>query len=171
MRQTGAMHGAFATVLWVVCGLGVAGALVALASSGRAWRALGRGGLSLEREPPPERAALACDAQAERRAEIEALVRARNERRVRRGQEPIDVDEEVGRLLGDHAGAGIDEGPADLDPELRAEIRALLEARNERRRRRGEDPIDLDSEVQRQIADLRSRGRGEPSGADGFPLG
>ena len=50
------------------------------------------------------------------------MLEARNARRARRGEPPIDVDEELARLT----------APA-IDPELREEIRELVIARNPRR--------------------------------------
>ena len=40
------------------------------------------------------------------------------------------------------------------DPALEAEVRQLVIARNERRVRRGEPPLDVDEEVARQLAEL-----------------
>jgi hypothetical protein len=40
------------------------------------------------------------------------------------------------------------------DPELREEVRQLVIARNERRARRGEEPLDVEAEVDRQLRDL-----------------
>ena len=40
------------------------------------------------------------------------------------------------------------------DAALRLEVRQLVIARNERRAARGEPPLDVDLEVERQIADL-----------------
>ena len=39
-----------------------------------------------------------------------------------------------------------------IDPELRAEIRDLVIARNHRRERAGKPPLDVDAEVEREIA-------------------
>jgi hypothetical protein len=46
-------------------------------------------------------------------------------------------------------------GPAvPRDDALRDEVRQLVEARNERRMRRGEEPLDVDAEVERQLREL-----------------
>ena len=50
-------------------------------------------------------------------------------------------------LHAESAGGGHDE-------ELRAEVRALVVARNERRLRRGEEPLDVEAETDRELADL-----------------
>jgi hypothetical protein len=41
-----------------------------------------------------------------------------------------------------------------VDDGLRSEIREHVEARNARRTRRGLEPLDVDAEVERQIAAL-----------------
>jgi hypothetical protein len=41
-----------------------------------------------------------------------------------------------------------------LDDDLRAEVRALVEARNARRVARGEPPLDVEAEVERRLSDL-----------------
>ena len=41
-----------------------------------------------------------------------------------------------------------------VDPALRAEIRDLVLARNHRRLRRGQAPLDVETEIERQIAEL-----------------
>jgi hypothetical protein len=43
---------------------------------------------------------------------------------------------------------------SDVDPELVAEIRQLVIARNHRRARRGRPPLDVEAEIARQIARL-----------------
>ena len=71
------------------------------------------------------------------------MLQARNARRIRRGEQPIDVEEELSRLT----------APM-VDPELRAEIRDLVIARNYRRTRAGKPALDVDAEVEREIARL-----------------
>jgi hypothetical protein len=44
--------------------------------------------------------------------------------------------------------------PTPVDDDLRAEVRALVEARNARRVARGDPPLDVDSEVERRLAEL-----------------
>ena len=134
----------WAVVLIVVIG----GALVAVftfVGTGRLYEQIGRGGLSLrdgsERRGPAEPPTAA--GSRERDEEIRQLLVARNDRRVRRGEAPVDVEAELARLTG-----------PGVDPGLRAEIRALVIARNERRARRGEEPLDVDAEVERQIRNL-----------------
>jgi hypothetical protein len=40
------------------------------------------------------------------------------------------------------------------DAGLRAEVRQLVVARNERRARQGKPPLDVEAEVERQLRDL-----------------
>jgi len=121
-------------------------AVVTLASSGRSYDQIGRGGLSLRDgsdRPAGEPAPSGAVAARQRDEEIRQMLEARNERRRRRGLEPVDVEAELRAL----------DRPA-IDPALEAEVRALVVARNERRARRGQEPLDVDAEVARQLRDL-----------------
>ncbi len=80
----------------------------------------------------------------ERDSEIRQMLEARNARRLRRGEEPIDIEQELARLTA-----------PQIDPELRGEIRDLVLARNHRRARAGKAPLDVEAEIERQIASLR----------------
>jgi hypothetical protein len=93
-------------------------------------------------------------AAQERDEEIRAMLEARNQRRARRGEPELDVEEEMARLAGETAPPS-----PDIDPELREEIRQLVEARNHRRVRAGKEPLDVEAEVKREIARL-ARGPG-----------
>ena len=55
----------------------------------------------------------------------------------------MDVEAELARLT----------APV-IDAELRGEIRDLVVARNHRRARRGEPPLDVEAEIEREIAGL-----------------
>jgi hypothetical protein len=41
-----------------------------------------------------------------------------------------------------------------MEDELRTEVRQLVVARNERRRRQGLEPLDVEAETERQLSDL-----------------
>jgi hypothetical protein len=131
---------AFGTVIWIVCGLGIVIALVALVMSGRTWQDYGRGGLTLDSETRSRGGGL-----SERDDEIRQLLEARNARRRRRGEAPIDVDAELAHLT----------AASHIDAELREEIRQLVIARNHRRARAGKAPLDVDAEVEREILNLQ----------------
>ncbi|MGI8713565.1 MAG: hypothetical protein ACR2NR_10360 [Solirubrobacteraceae bacterium] len=144
------MQGAFATVVWVVCAVGIVGAVVGLLLNRRTWDEYGKDHLLLDSEQSRARPGAARSggavAAAERDEEVRQMLEARNARRRRRGEPAIDVERELSRLT----------APA-VDDELREEIRELVIARNHRRARRGEPALDVDAEVERQIAELSSR--------------
>jgi hypothetical protein len=65
---------------------------------------------------------------------------------------PIGVDAEATRLL-----APTNDAPSAGDrqrEELRAEVRQLVVSRNERRMRKGLQPLDVEAEAERQLADF-----------------
>ena len=49
--------------------------------------------------------------------------------------------------------------PGSDDPALRAEVRQLVIARNERRARQGKEPLDVEAEVDRQLRELENLGQ------------
>jgi hypothetical protein len=136
------VQSAFGTVVLVVCGVGVAGAVVALVLGRRTWEDYGRNHLLMERGPS-EPATGSAAALVERDEEIRQMLEARNARRRRRGEPDLDVEAELARLT----------APA-VDDELRAEIWDLVIARNHRRARQGKPPLDVEAEMERQIAAL-----------------
>jgi hypothetical protein len=134
---------AFATVLWVVCGLGIVIAFVALAMTGKTWEEYGKNRLVMDRDSPSANKPGSAAALVERDTEIRQLLEARNLRRQRRGEAPVDIELELRRLT----------APA-IDAELREEIRDLVIARNHRRARTGKPPLDVEAEIEREILSL-----------------
>jgi hypothetical protein len=140
------MQEAFWTVLLIVVIGGTLVAIVTFLGTSKLYDQIGRGGLSINEEqgrgnpgaPPPREAA------GVREDEIRQLLTARNERRARKGQAPLDVEEELQRLT----------AKVEVDPALRDEIRQLVVARNERRARAGKPPLDVDEEVEKEIQRL-----------------
>jgi hypothetical protein len=132
---------AFGTVVIVVAVVGAVIALITLAGTGRSYREIGGGGLTHDSDAGPAGAQPGAD--AERDEEIRQMVGARNARRERRGEAPVDVDAELARLA----------SPA-ADPGLRDEVRDLVIAANHRRVRAGKEPLDVESEVLRRLRDL-----------------
>jgi hypothetical protein len=129
-------------VIFVVVVVAALVAIVTLFGRSKAYEQIGRGGLSLRDEtykPEPTGAG----AVRERDEEIRQMLAARNERRARRGEAPLDVEAELARLT----------APV-VDPALEAEVRSLVIARNERRARRGQPPLDVEEEVARQLREL-----------------
>jgi hypothetical protein len=131
------MHSTFNIVIWVVCILAVIVAFAALIASRKTWEDYGKGRFVMDHDASRDAGV------AERDEEIRQLLEARNERRARRGEAPVDVDSELARLT----------TPA-VDPALREEIRQLVVARNHRRVRAGKPPLDVESEIEREIASL-----------------
>jgi hypothetical protein len=113
---------------------------------------LGEGGLSTidhGAAPPPPPGSPA--ARLEREAEIRQLIQARHDRQAARGEQPVDVESEVARLL------ELESEPSH-DSALREEVRQLVLARNERRMARGEPPLDVVAEIERQLRDIGPSG-------------
>jgi cytidylate kinase len=140
------MQDAFVWVLVVV----LAGAVIAAAWAGIASRTpydqIGSGGLFDEPAAKKAGGVQTVVAAAERDAEIRQMLDARNARRIARGQDPLDVEAELARLLATP--------PPAADPALVEEVRQLVEARNARRARQGKEPLDVEEEVARQLREL-----------------
>jgi hypothetical protein len=140
------VHGAFGTVVWVVCIAAIVVALVGLMFTRKTWQDYGKHGLLMDSElgGGGTGAGGAAPANQERDEEIRQMIEARNARRRRRGEQELDVDEEIARLT-----------PPTVDPQLRSEIRELVVARNYRRTRAGKPPLDVEAEVQRELEKVR----------------
>jgi hypothetical protein len=140
------LQDSFGTVLWIVVAVGAVIAVVTFANAGRLYQQIGRGAFALNEELEEGYRHTAVDtaiAAAEREEEIRQMLEASNHRRRQRGEEPLDIEVEIRRLLAPR-----------IDAALEQEIRDLVIARNSRRARRGEDPLDVEAEVARQIREL-----------------
>jgi hypothetical protein len=138
---------AFGTLIFAVVIIASIVAVYTVATVDRVYDQIGRGAMSIN-EDVDHRSARAGGGVAlpgERDDEIRQMLRAANDRRARRGEPALDIEQELRRLT----------APA-VDPELRAEIVSLVIARNARRARMGREPFDVDTEVERQIRDLGS---------------
>ena len=137
------VHGALGTLIWVILIVAAVIALAAMASSGKTWEEHGKDRMLMDRDtsfgPQPDSGGTV----QERDEEIRQMLKARNARRIRRGEEPVDVERELRRLT-----------KPQIDPELRKEIRDLVVARNYRRARAGKPPLDVEAEVEREISRL-----------------
>ncbi|HTU15020.1 MAG TPA: hypothetical protein VMF31_07475 [Solirubrobacterales bacterium] len=150
------------TLLIVLCVVVVPIAAFAFARSGKGYDELGKGTFSIDREapPPPGSAPPELDPD-EHEAEVRQMVEASAYRRSRRGDEDLDIQAEIDRVLGRGHESDSEDGEPDPEPAqapatpdgdpIREEIRQLVIANNERRERRGEDPLDVDSEVDRRL--------------------
>ena len=118
-------------------------AFAALFLNSKTWEEYGKDHLLMERESSHDPKPGSVAALAERDTEIRQLLEARNARRLRRGEDPIDIEQELRRLT----------APA-IDADLRGEIRDLVIARNHRRARAGKPPLDVEAEIEREIASL-----------------
>ena len=130
-------------VLAIVAGIA---AIASYVGSGTVYKSIGKGAFALDSDevrPGPRPGSLA--AQAEQAEEVRQMIQARSDRRVARGEAPLDVDAEVAALL---------RPPGADDPELREEVRQLVVASNERRMRAGEQPLDVEAEVDRRLREL-----------------
>jgi hypothetical protein len=135
---------AFGTVLIAVCVIAIVIAVASYWGSGRLYRRIGVGDLSMEHErPAPSASALASESEA--REEIRQMLEAKSARRQARGEPALDVDAELAALM---------RGSPERDPTLREEVRQLVIARNERRRRQGKEPLDVEAEIDRQLRAL-----------------
>src|SRR5215218_3118432 len=116
---------------------------------------IGKGPLSIEQEMPQSEGGSSAPASGEaREAEVRQMVEAKAYRQAARGEEPLDIEAEVKRLLDDRPAPSL-----AGDTGLREEVRQLVVARNERRKRKGEEPLDVDSEVERQLRELENLGQ------------
>ena len=139
------MQSAMTIVVFGVVIVGVLVALGSLVNRNDLYDQIGSGGIGDDRDRPREPVPSSPAGAAVQEEEVRQMVQARNDRRVRRGEAPLDVDEEVDKLL----------RPAvTVDPALRDEVRQLVIARNERRARQGKEPLDVEAEIDRQLADL-----------------
>jgi hypothetical protein len=125
--------------------------------AGDAFRQIGRGRFAVEFDSDLPRGvsddAVSASPQA-REAELRQLLEAKAYRQLARGEQPLDVDAELAKLLAQPATA-----PGGADPQLIEEVRQLVVARNQRLLRRGEEPLDVDREVERQLRELDSLGQ------------
>jgi hypothetical protein len=149
------MEDALGTLVWVVAVVGAIVAIYTLVGTGRTYRQIGGGGLVRDHDHAAgagggEDGAVASTpapgSAAERDEEIRQMIEARNVRRVRRGEAPVDVESEIAALE--------PAPPAGVDDALREEIREHVVARNARRVRAGSQPLDVEQEIERRIRDL-----------------
>jgi len=67
----------------------------------------------------------------------------------------LAVEAEVSRLISEQE----QQPAAGRDAELRAEVRQLVIAHNERRMRKGQEPLDVEVEIDRQPRELENLGQ------------
>jgi hypothetical protein len=125
--------------------------------AGNAFKQIGKGQFAVEFDNDlPQRitdSSGASSGQA-REAEIRQMLEAKAYRQRARGDAPLDVEAELGRLLEERQA-----GSVGVDPGLVEEVRQLVVARNERRVRQGKEPLEVDEEIQRQLRELENLGQ------------
>ena len=144
------MQDAFGIVIFVVVGIGAVIAIVSLFGRWRLYDDIGRGGLSIgeDRDMRPRGAAGRSRAG---RARPSATTRsARCSRRATPG-----APRRAARRSTSRPSWRSSRRPAAVtDPEILEEVRTLVEARNARRIARGQEPLDVEAEIARQLRDL-----------------
>lgn len=157
------MENVFTFVVIGAVGLFTLVGVISWLAGGSAYDRIGEGGLTAgpaEGGMPPGPAPGSAAERAEREQEIRQMLQARSDRLVRNGGQPLDVEAELARLHdpeGDTPGQPTSATPGSTgkhDAGLAEEVRQLVVARNERRARRGEQPLDVESEVQRTLEEL-----------------
>ncbi len=145
-------------ILIVVALIAVPIAAIAFAGVGSALKTMGKGPFAIDQDIAPSRGLTdsggATDSRT-RETEIRQMLEAKSYRRTQRGEEPLDIEAEMKRLLAPPPASSA----SGLDAELREEVRQLVIARNARRMRQGKEPLDVATEVERQLTDLEGLGQ------------
>ena len=166
-QESAVVHTASATVLAALSLSG--GALVVLATvalvvivavaflltggPGSAYDQIGAGGIAREGEYDAVPAAAGESPARARGARAGNPPTAERAQRKARAQWPAGAGRRcrAGAIAGGRAGRRDSDRP---DPELVAEVRSLVVARNERRLRQGMEPLDVEAEVKRALEQL-----------------
>lgn len=141
-------------VILIVAFIAAPIAALAFLGAGAVYREIGKGPFAMDHIRRQVSTAGAGDsaARAEQEAEIRQMLEAKAYRQAERGEEPLDVEEEMRKLLAPAVNV-------NADPELVEEIRQLVVARNERLVRKGEEPLDVEAEIARQLSELENLGQ------------
>ena len=165
------MHAVFPIVMFGAIALFVILGVVSMFTRNNLYDQIGQGGLTLGEDRSAGRGFSAFDdagaldapldlgsgSRDEREREIRQMLQARSDRLVRRGERPLDLDAELAKL--EHAegfGSSALGGGGSHDSALTLEVRQLVLARNERRRRQGQPALDVEAEVARTLAEFGS---------------
>lgn len=129
-------------------------AALAFAGAGAVYKEIGKGAFAMDHEMAPARGRGpgAQTSSQVQEAEIRQMLEAKAYRQAERGELPLDVEEEMRKLL-------MPAVSVQADPGLIEEVRQLVVARNERRMRQGKDPLDVEAEIERQLRDLEGLGQ------------
>jgi hypothetical protein len=165
------MHAIFPIVMFGAIALFVVLGVVSMFTRNNLYDQIGQGGLTLGEDRSAghgfseldsthgfaARSGLESAPRAEREREIRQMLQARSERLVRRGERPLDLDAELAKLeQAEDFGAGAldSAGGRAHDSGLALEVRQLVLARNERRRRQGQPALDVEAEIARTLAEF-----------------
>ena len=145
------MQDAFGIVIFVVVGIGAVIAIVSLFGRGRLYDDIGRGGLSIgeDRDMRPR----ASVEPAAGGADPRPSATTRSARCSRRAT-PAGPPRAARRSMSRPSSRSSPGRRRSRDPEILEEVRTLVQARNARRIARGEEPLDVDAEIARQLRDL-----------------
>ncbi len=128
-------------------------AAIAFAGAGAVYREIGKGAFAMDHEKGSGGVDLGTRAgRAQQEAEIRQMLEAKAYRQRKRGEEPLDIDEELRKIKT----PSVD---VSADPALVEEVRQLVIARNARRMRQGKEPLDIEAEIHRQLRDLEGLGQ------------
>src|SRR3954447_13281702 len=133
------------------------GILAFILGARKAYDEIGKGMFSMDHEAPTvsDSGGSAPVSRETQEAEVRQLLEAKAYRQSARGEEPVDVDAELERLLAEPEPTG----RLHEDRQLVEEVRQLVVARNERRLRQGKEPLEVEAEVERQLRDLENLGQ------------
>jgi len=141
-----AMQEAFVIVIFAVVIFASVVAVATLASSRSSFDQIGANGLNDGSDRPASEPPSGAGRATVRDEEARQMLEARSARRLRRGEEALDVERELARLISAPATVAVS--------QLRSEVHELVMARNRRRARQGKEPLDVEAEVARQLAEL-----------------
>ena len=85
-------------------------------------------------------------------AEARQMLEAKSYRRLQRGEAPLDVEAEMAALLGNASER--DAGKADLDRSCAPRCASWWSPATNGACARGKEPLDVEAEVERQVADF-----------------
>jgi hypothetical protein len=140
-------------VIIIVVLVAVPIAAIAFAGSGAVYREIGKGTFSMDHDRGTSGPDVSTGAgRAIQQAEIRQMLEAKAYRQRQRGEDPLDVDEEMRKMSSPTVGVR-------ADPALIEEVRQLVTARNSRRLRQGKEPLDVEAEIKRQLQDLEGLGQ------------
>lgn len=139
-------------VIVAVVILAVPLALIAFLGAGSVYGEIGKGDFAMDHDEPARGQGVGAISSAqEQEAEVRQMLEAKSFRRQKRGEPPLDIEEEMRKMTMPAVSVG-------TDPSLVEEVRQLVVARNARRLRQGKEPLDVEEEIQRQLRELEGMG-------------